>query len=198
MWSWSQPQLSFPGRVVERQIAVPTPRVATTAVQGAHFEDCWSRESWRFFIALLLGHFNHSDTKKWPIRGQSSLYLWGLCRFSSLGCRGAFISRVSLWLGTQLPGCRLEAVHLWDMPSPSTWRQDCGKKPLVAPKSAFALTEALSAGVPVLEWQWHGASETLDSLQIMESIAFNLFLLLWYACWGWGQRISFHIVCFSG
>lgn len=47
-----------PGRVVEIQIAGPTARVATTAVQEVHFEDHWSRERVRGgFNLLTLGLF---------------------------------------------------------------------------------------------------------------------------------------------
>lgn len=44
-----------PGRVGEIQIAGPTARGATTAVQEAHFEDLWSRESQRAFHLFTLG-----------------------------------------------------------------------------------------------------------------------------------------------
>lgn len=56
-----------PGRVVEIQIAGPTARVATTAVQEVHFEDHWSRERVRgALIFSLLGCFNHPDTTSGP------------------------------------------------------------------------------------------------------------------------------------
>lgn len=126
-----------PGRVVEIQIAGPTARVASTAVQEAHFEDHWSREreSVGALISSLLGCFNHPGTTSGPFVERALSTLGGLCCSSPLGCRGAFIGRVSLLLlaTTQLPGCHLEAVRLWDVLrvdlDPSTWRQNCGKKP---------------------------------------------------------------------
>lgn len=50
------------------------------------------------------------------------------------------MSRVSLSLGAELPGCYLEAVRLWE-------------EAIGCPERAFALLEALSAGVPVRGWQ---------------------------------------------
>lgn len=110
--------------------------MAVTAVQEAHFEDHWSRESrrgeglsslysWAVLIILAL--------QSGPFVERALSTFGGLCCSSSLGCRGAFICRVSLLAMMQLPGCRSEAVHSWDVLrvdlNPSTWRQNCGKKP---------------------------------------------------------------------
>lgn len=86
----------FPGRVVEIQIAGPTARVAATAVQEAHFEDHWSRgRVCGGLISSLLGCFNHPGTTSGPFVERALSTLGGLCCSSPLGCRGAFIGRVS-------------------------------------------------------------------------------------------------------
>lgn len=97
----------------------------------------------------------------------------------------------------QLPGCCLEAVHLWDVLrvnlGPYTWGTELWKEAIRCPKSVCALTGALSAGVPVVGQQWHGASETLGSPQLMESIAFHLFFFFVFfgMCGGEGKEFTF-------
>lgn len=109
-----------------------------------------------FFISLLLGHFNHPDTTRGPFVEKA------LCTFGvsaappHWGAGALFISRVSLLLGMQLPGCRLEAVHFRDvlksLPHPYMERE-LRKEAIGRPESVPALIEALSVGVPVPGWQ---------------------------------------------
>lgn len=76
------------------------------------------------------------------------------------------MSRVSLSLGAELPGCYLEAVRLWDVLRVNL----CGKKPSGAPRvhshlSRLLVQESLSKG---------GSDEhQKHSPRIMESRAFN-------------------------
>lgn len=62
-------------------------------------------------------------------------------------------------LATQLPGCGLEAVRVWDVLrvdlDPSTWRHNCGKKPSDAPRVCLHLSRPF-----VQESRSHGGSDS--------------------------------------
>lgn len=134
-WGWNLPQFPLDG-LLKYRLLDPLPgwpaqpsRKRTLKTTGLE------RESVGALISSLLGCFNHPGTTSGPFVERALSTLGGLCYSSPLGCRGAFIGRVSLLLlaTTQLPGCHLEAVRLWDVLrvdlDPSTWRQNCGKKP---------------------------------------------------------------------
>lgn len=93
-----KPSLSLPslGRLLKDRLLYPPPGWPPQLSRACTLKTTGLEKVRGFFISLLLGHFNHSDTRSGPFmeKKKSSLYLWGLCCFSSLGCRGAFISRV--------------------------------------------------------------------------------------------------------
>lgn len=155
-----KPSLSLPslGRLLKDRLLYPPPGWPPQLSRACTLKTTGLEKVRGFFISLLLGHFNHSDTRSGPfMEKKKALSTFGVSAASPHWGAGALSFLGCLWLGTQLPDCCLEAVHLWDVLGvnlgPYTWRQNCGKKPLDSSKSAFALTEALSAGVPVLEWQ---------------------------------------------
>lgn len=72
------------------------------------------------------------------------------------------------------------------------------KEAIGCPESVLAPVQGLSAGVPGPMVAVTGASDTLDSPQLMEPIVLNLFFFFFSICVGGEGKGFTFVFCFSG